>query len=94
MNNVQAHGPHGQKLPEGWRLNAPLRAQQASQNYLDKLQNAWREPLLRTNDSETMQARLRPTGDSRADVLRLVADGDDEQVWQEPGATVRIKKKK
>ena len=94
MNNVQAHGPHGQKLPEGWRLNAPLRAQQASQNYLDKLQNAWREPLLRTNDSETMQARLRPTGDSRADALRLVADDDDEQIWQEPGATVRIKKKK
>ena len=93
MINVQAHGPHGQKLPEGWRLNAPLRAQQASQNYLDKLQNAWRKPLLRTNDSETMQARLRPTGDSRADALRLVADDDDEQVWREAGATVRIRKK-
>ena len=94
MNNVQAHGPHGQKLPEGWRLNAPLRAQQASQNYLDKLQNAWREPLLRTNESELMQARLRPKSDSRTDALRLVADDDDEQIWQEPGATVRIKKKK
>lgn len=93
MNNVQAHCPQGEKLPEDWTLNAPLRARQASRDYLERLQNAWRGPLLRTNDSDLMQARLRPTSDSRADALRLVADGDDEQVWQEAGVTVRIKKR-
>ena len=94
MNNVQAHGPSGQKLPSDWRNQAPIKAQQATSDYMERLQNAWRKPLLRTNDSELMQARLRPTGDSRADALRLVVDDDDEQVWQEPGATVRIRKKK
>ena len=92
-HNVQAHAPHGQQMPRGWQQQAPLRAQQATSDYLSKLENAWRQPLTKNNDSESMQARLRPTGDSRADALRLVADDDDEQIWQEPGATVRIRKR-
>lgn len=93
MNSIQSHFAQGQKLPEGWRSSAPIRAQQASSDYMEKLQNAWRKPLLRTNDSEIMRARLRPTADSRVDSLRLVVDDQQEEVWQETGVTVRIKKK-
>ena len=91
--NVQAHAPAGQALAADWKLNAPLRAKQASESYLDRLQNSWRQPLTKQNDSELIQARLRPTDDSRCDTLRLVADDEDEQIWHSPGATVRIRKK-
>lgn len=92
--NVQAHVPAGQQLPKDWRHMAPLRSQQATDDYLHRLQNAWRQPLTRTNDSELMGARLRPTGDSRADALSMVADDEDEQIWTSTGAVVRIKKKR
>jgi len=93
MNSIQAHCAQGQKLPGGWRSNAPVMAQQATSDYLERLQNNWRKPLLRTNDSEIMRARLRPTVDARVDALRLVVDDQQEEVWREPGVTVRIKKK-
>lgn len=93
MNSIQAHCAQGQKLPGGWRSNAPVMAQQATSDYLEKLQNAWRRPLLRSNESEIMRARLRPTADARVDALRLVVNDQQEEVWQETGVTVRIRKK-
>ena len=92
--NVQAHVPAGTPLPSDWKQAAPLKAQQATDDYLNRLQNAWRQPLSRTNESELMEARLRPTSDSRADALSKVSDDEDEQVWSSTGAVVRIKKKR
>ena len=92
--NVQAHAPAGQQLPKDWLHTASLRAQQATDDYLNRLQNAWRQPLSRTNTSELMEARLRPTSDSRADALSMVADDEDEQIWTSTGAVVRIKKRR
>jgi len=71
-----------------------MKAQQATDDYLNRLQNAWRQPLSRTNESELMEARLRPTRDSRVDALSKVSDDEDEQVWSSTGAVVRIKKKR
>ena len=93
MINVQAHAPAGSPLPSGWKQVAPLKAQQVTQDYLDRLQNAWRHPLSRTNQSELMDARLRPTSDSRADALSMVSDDENEEVWSSTGAVVRIKKR-
>ena len=91
--NISAHPPAGQPLTADWKLHAPLRANQATDSYLDRLQNGWRQPLTKQNDSELMQARLRTTDGSRCDALRLVTDDEDEQIWRSPGATVRIRKK-
>ncbi|WP_186496988.1 hypothetical protein [Synechococcus sp. A15-24] len=93
MINVQAHAPAGTPLPSGWKHTAPLKAQQATQDYLDRLQNAWLQQLSRTNQSELMDARLRPTSDSRADALSMVSDDEIEEVWSSAGAVVRIKKR-
>ena len=40
--NISTHPPQGQQLPSNWRQLAPGAARQAEQNYLDRLQNAWR----------------------------------------------------
>ena len=94
MINVQAHAPAGSPLPSGWKQVAPLKAQQATEDYMNRLQNAWRQPLSRTNQSELMDARLRPTNDSRADALSKVCDDETEEVWSSTGAVVRIKKRR
>lgn len=92
MRNVQAHAVQGQQLPRDWRIQASLRAHQASSDYMQRLQNAWKGPLTTENNSELMKARLRPTSDARCDALRLVVDDDAEEVWEAPGVTVRKKK--
>ena len=40
--NISTHPPQGQQLPANWRQLAPGAARQAEQNYLDRIQNAWR----------------------------------------------------
>ena len=94
MSSVQAHVPAGQQLPVNWKQVAPLNAQQATQDYLNRLQNAWRQPLSRTNQSELIEARLRSTSDSRCDALSMLSDDEEEQVWTSTGAVVRIKKRR
>ena len=94
MINVQAHAPAGSPLPSGWKQAAPLKAQQATEDYMNRLQNAWRQTLSRTNQSELMDARLRPTSDSRVDALSMVSDDENEEVWSSTGAVVRIKKRR
>ncbi|MCB4428488.1 hypothetical protein FZX09_06695 [Synechococcus sp. MU1643] len=61
---------------------------------MNRLQNAWRQTLSRTNQGELMDARLRPTSDSRADALSMVCDDENEEVWSSTGAVVRIKKRR
>lgn len=94
MSSVQAHVPAGTPLPSGWMQAAPLKAQQATDDYLNRLQNAWIQPLSRTNESELMEARLRSTSDSRCDALSMLSDDEEEQVWTSTGAVVRIKKRR
>lgn len=88
--NVTPHMPHGHQMPAGWQAQSAARKAAAEASYLDKLQNAWKAPLTKTNDSEIFNARL--TNDSRTDSLRMVVDNEEEEVWQEAGATVRIRK--
>ena len=40
--NVTPNCPQGKKLPADWARLAPGVAKQAEQDYLDRLQNAWR----------------------------------------------------
>ena len=82
--------PHGQQMPAGWQSQSAARKAAAEAAYLNKLQNAWKAPLTKSNDSDIFNARL--TKDSRTDSLRMVVDNEEEEVWQDAGATVRIRK--
>lgn len=88
--NVTPHIPHGQQMPAGWQANSAARKASAEASYLNKLQNAWKAPLTKTNESEIFNARL--TNDSRNDSLRMVVDNDAEEVWMGDGVTVRKRK--
>ena len=88
--NITTHVPHGVPLDPSWQQQAPLRAKQATDDYLHRLQNAWKGSLTKTNDSEIINARL--TNDSRTDSLRMVADNEEEEVWIGDGVTVRKRK--
>jgi len=78
-------------LGRDWQQQAPLRAKQATDEYLHRLQNAWKGSLTKTNDSEIINARL--TNDSRTDSLRLIVENDEEEVWVGDGVTVRKKRR-
>ena len=82
--------PHGQQMPAGWQANSAARKASAEASYLNKLQNAWKALLTKSNDSEIINARL--TNDSRTDSLRMVADNEEEEVWIGDGVTVRKRK--
>ncbi len=88
--NVTPHMPHGQQMPAGWQANSAARKASAEASYLNKLQNAWKALLTKSNDSEIINARL--TNDSRTDSLRMVADNEEEEVWIGDGVTVRKRK--
>ena len=88
--NVTPHIPHGQQMPAGWQANSAARKAAAEASYLNKLQNAWRATLTKTNESEIFNARL--TNDSRNDSLRMVVDNKEEEVWIGDGVTVRKRK--
>ena len=77
-------------LDPRWQQQAPTRAKQATDDYLHRLQNAWKGSLTKTNDSEIINARL--THDSRTDSLRIVVDNEEEEVWVGDGVTVRKRK--
>ena len=68
-----------------------MRAKQATDDYLHRLQNAWKGSLTTSNDSEIINARL--TNDSRTDSLQMVVDNEEEEVWIGDGVTVRKKRK-
>lgn len=90
MQNITPHVPRGVPLDQDWKQQAPLRAKQATDDYMHRLQNAWRGSLTKMNDSEVIKARL--TSDSRANGLRMVCDNDEEEVWIGDGVTVRKRK--
>ena len=90
MQNITPHTPQGVPLDPRWKQQAPLKAKQATDDYLHRLQSAWRGSLTKTNESEVIKARL--TSDSRADALRMVCDTDEEEVWIGDGVTVRRRK--
>mgnify|MGYP007080516544 CR=1 FL=1 len=77
-------------MPAGWQANSAARKASAEASYLNKLQNAWKALLTKSNDSEIINARL--TNDSRTDSLRMVADNEEEEVWIGDGVTVRKRK--
>jgi len=108
-NNFTAQPPAGRPLPSNWAALAPLRGQQANQDYLHKLENAWRGPLTSQNSSMAHGARLgnQPPApaapkrnDARSDArfdakMTLVSDDEDEQVWRDfNGSTIVIKKRR
>lgn len=82
--------PHGQQMPAGWQAHSAARKAAAEAAYLNKLENAWKAPLTKSNNSEIFNARL--TSDSRTDSLRMVVDNDAEEVWMGDGVTVRKRK--
>ena len=110
MANFQSQPPAGRQLPANWAAMAPLRGQQANQDYMHKLENAWRGPLTSQNSSMAHGARLGnqppapaapPRRDSRADTsrndgtMRLVFEDDEQQVWKDySGTLVTIKKRR
>ena len=109
MANFQSQPPAGRQLPANWAAMAPLRGQQANQDYMHKLENAWRGPLTSQNSSMAHGARLGnqppapaapPRRDSRADarmdgMMLLVKDDDLEQIWKDDsGRLVTIKKRR
>ena len=92
--NITPHTPHGVPLDPHWRQQAPLKAKQATDDYLHRLQNAWKGALTKSNDSEIINARLTNdsagiSGETRADSLRLVVENEEEEVWIGGGVTVR-----
>ena len=88
--NVTPHMPQGQQMPANWQAHSAARKAAAEASYLNKLQNAWRATLTKTNESEIFNARL--TNDSRNDSLRMVVDNKEEEVWIGDGVTVRKRK--
>ena len=89
--NITPHTSQGVPLDARWKEHAPLRAKQATDDYLYRLQNAWKGSLTKSNDSEIINARL--TNDSRTDSLQMVVDNEEEEVWIGDGVTVRKKRK-
>ena len=89
--NITPSTSQGVPLDARWKEQAPLRAKQATDDYLHRLQNAWKGSLTKSNDSEIINARL--TNDSRTDSLRMVSDNEEEEVWIGDGVTVRKKRK-
>ena len=95
-------------MPANWASMAPLRAQQADDDYLHRLQNGWRQPL--QGHAGLMQnARLEhispvpappKRNDARSDTrtdstMTLIRDDEFEQLWKDAhGAVVTIKKKR
>ena len=95
--NITPHTSQGVPLDARWKEQAPLRSKQATDDYLHRLQNAWKGALTKTNDSEIINARLTSdsaviSGDTRTDSLRLVVDNQEEEVWVGDGVTVRTRK--
>ena len=87
MTNITVQTQTGQQLSSDWRAAEPLRAQQATTDYMTYLCNAWKQPLAMTNQGLIANARL--VGGARQDALELVVDDDQKQVWERPGVVVR-----
>ena len=95
--NITPHTSQGVPLDARWKEQAPLRAKQATDDYLHRLQNAWKGSLTKLNDSEIINARLTNdsagiSGETRTDSLRLIVDNEQEEVWIGDGVTVRKKR--
>ena len=101
--NITAHCLQGQKLPDNWKQLAAGRAKQADEQYLDRLQNAWRNAgnNAQQNQPPMVAARLtndaadpahnahQPRFDGRLVLERTDANGFEE--WRDltTGAIIR-----
>ena len=101
--NISTHPPQGQPLPSNWRQLAPGAARQAEQNYLDRIQNAWRnagnnaqqnQPPMRaarltTDAADPAHNAHQPRFDGRLVLQRTDANGFEE--WRDTvtGAIIR-----
>ena len=101
--NITAHCLQGQKLPDNWKQLAAGRAKQADEQYLDRIQNAWKQagnnaqqnqPAMRaarlTNDAaDPAHSGHQPRFDGRLVLERTDANGFEE--WRDllTGAIIR-----
>jgi hypothetical protein len=97
--NLEIHPLPGKQLPTDWRHQAAARAAEADRNYTSAIENAWRQPLGRQNIANPgRDARLTNDSHGRSDridsALRLVAEDENWQIWQDDaGTTVRRRRK-
>ena len=86
--NVSVQPPAGRQLPENWIRDSGARKANAESDYLNRIENAWRN----TGSNNPLQS-ARLTKDSRTDAMTRVSDSEDEEVWIDgKGQTVRIRK--
>lgn len=62
--NITAHCLQGQKLPDNWKQLAAGRAKQADEQYLDRLQNAWRNAGSNAQQNQPPMVAARLTNDA------------------------------
>jgi hypothetical protein len=97
--NLEIHPTPGKRLPSDWEHQAAARAAEANRNYTSAIENAWRQPLGRQNIvNPGRDARLTNDSHGRSDridsALRLVAEDENWQIWQDDaGTTVRRRRK-
>jgi len=93
----------GRPLPADWQRQAQAKALQAEADYLDKMENAWKQPLRQSregitsrdarlaNDSASHRGDSGPKEAIRMDgKMHLVGRQDDWEIWRDSvsGATV------
>ena len=79
--NVTISYGHGRQMPRGWEQAAHQRKIRAETDYMHRLENAWRGPLTKTNDSSVHNARLTNDSAYRADTMRMVDSTDEWEEW-------------
>ena len=101
--NITAHCPQGQPLPSNWKQLAAGRAKQADEQYLDRIQNAWKQagnnaqqnqPAMRaarltTDAADPAHSAHQPRFDGRMVLERSDANGFE--TWRDltTGAIIR-----
>ena len=100
---ITAHCLQGQKLPDNWKQLAAGRAKQADDQYLDRLQNAWRNAGNNAQQNQPSMRAARLTTDaadpahnahqSRFDGQMVLERSDDAgfETWRDTvtGAIIR-----
>lgn len=91
--NVTISYGHGRQMPRGWEQEAQQRKIQAETEYMNRLENAWRGSLTKTNDSVVHNARLTKDSAYRADSMRMVRSTDDWEEWTDDSG-IRVVRRK
>lgn len=90
MRNITTPPPAGQPLPDDWKVQAPLRAKQATSDYLNRLQNAWRRPLTAQPPITSVYGSK---DEDRTDGLSVVSESEEEVIYED-GYGNRVRKSK